>query len=52
MLLDNTKAYTYESIKVPSPKEATPYDYVYYAAKQADKLKFKKLALIHEYTKT
>ncbi len=50
-VLDNTKAYTYESVKVPSPKEATPYDYVYYAAKQADKMKFRKFALIQEHTK-
>ncbi|MDE1326986.1 hypothetical protein L9W97_17805 [Vibrio aestuarianus] len=50
-VLDNAKAYTYESVKVPSPKEATPYEYVYYAAKQADKMKFRKFALIQEHTK-
>ncbi|TOH52788.1 hypothetical protein CGH37_23475 [Vibrio parahaemolyticus] len=50
-VLENAKAYTYESVKVPSLKEATPSDYVYYAAKQADKMKFKKFALIQEYSK-
>ncbi|MCG9752167.1 hypothetical protein L1D54_16975 [Vibrio brasiliensis] len=50
-VLDNAKSYSYESIKVPSPNDATPYDYVFYAAKKADKMKFKRFALVHEYSK-
>lgn len=48
---DNSKAYAYEGVNIPSPQEATIYDYMFYAAKQADKMKFKKFSLFREITK-
>ena len=47
-VLNSAKAYTYQKVETPKTKELLLRDYVYYAAQQADKMKFKKFALIQE----
>ena len=49
-VLNSAKAYTYQKVETPKTKELLLRDYVYYAAQQADKMKFKKFALIQEYS--
>jgi hypothetical protein len=50
-VLSNTNAYSLEKVKFSNSNEATVYDYVFYAAKNAGAKGFNKFALVEEYKK-
>jgi hypothetical protein len=50
-VLSNAKAYSLEKLKFSNSHVATVYDYVFYAAKNADAKGFSKFALVEEYKK-